>query len=312
MGVFQNNFLVWEFGLFELNMKTRRYIILTLCAVVGLVSCRKSAHLDALGLTVVPVWQDVADEGTKVEDLHLWFYSAADGKLVYESDFDSPEDLANTLFPFPAGKYTVVTAVNLQPSFRVDGAASSEQLLFISPAPATMPQHAFYGAVEFETRGIDDVSRVEVLVPRLMAEVAVELKGAPDGTLLDVKLTDAATAVYPARKSADGSFGMPEDESATIDFPRLSLSSESSRTELMRVMPTASGRDNSHFRLYLYLPNGTILESYIEAPVMLSAGKYLMTLYYSELRAFMHLSSCKINGWTEGWVYSGEILNPNE
>ena len=57
-------------------------------------------------------------------------------------------------------------------------------------------------------------------------------------------------------------------------------------------------------------PEGKMLESYIEAPVMKSGEKYLMSLGYNDIQSFMHLSSCPIEDWTQGWVYEGVITDP--
>ena len=45
---------------------------------------------------------------------------------------------------------------------------------------------------------------------------------------------------------------------------------------------------------------------------MKSGGKYQINLEYEEMKPYMYLTSTKIDDWTEGWIYRGEILNPED
>ena len=77
-------------------------------------------------------------------------------------------------------------------------------------------------------------------------------------------------------------------------------------------MPTANGFLTTRLFIQLTAPGGVVSNYDIEAPIMKSGGKYQINLEYEEMKPYMYLTSMKIDDWIEGWVYRGEILNPED
>ena len=113
------------------------------------------------------------------------------------------------------------------------------------------------------------------------------------------------------RRDPDGVFGLPSDRKSTVALPETAASAGSIEMPTLRLMPTASGQEFSHLRILLSTAEDETFEFRIEAPLMRPAGKYVVTLKYGQMRPYMRLSVHNINDWTEGWIYNGEILDPD-
>ena len=81
-------------------------------------------------------------------------------------------------------------------------------------------------------------------------------------------------------------------------------------TKTMYLMPTCDGVQNTNLFIVLKTPDGNSTRYDLKAPVMKPSGKYIVNLEYSEMKPEMNLTSVKIDDWTEGWVYYGEIFDP--
>lgn len=279
------------------------------------ISCDNDPHEGEHGLAIALGWLDEADKGTNISDLRLWIYKE-NGELVDEYRYDNARDIASRLYELPAGDYVLVAAANLVEPFTMEegignGVKPYEGLMFALSDAAASPAHAYYGVTEVSVQG-DGVEQTSISLRRVLAELDVTIDGVPDGTRLAVSVTDAATAMLPACKDADGEYGVTINRTETVTLPEAVAADGTLSTVTMRLMPTAMDSDRSHLHFQLTLADGTVQEFDADAPVMKPSGKYQVTLQYTDMKPYMQLHPVSISDWTEGWTISGEILNPDE
>lgn len=291
-------------------MKILRYITLASFALCCAASCsRPSAHSDDAGLSVAAFWEDPADGDTEISEVEAWIYGS-DGKLVAESGAADAGSLARKLFRLGAGRYMVVAAVNMIPPFTVSGKEDSWTMQFSMESPVS-DAHAFCGAVEVEMGKSGGTVTAETPMRRMLAELAVEMEGAPEGLALELQVMNASSGVCPAAGTGGGNLVGPSHETAEPELPPYIFRNGNTMTDTYLLMPTADGYESSQFMILMRRQDGTVFESAVASPVMEMAGKYLMRLKYDEMQPFMRLTACSIADWTEGWIYSGEITDPS-
>lgn len=289
--------------------------LLGLCIPALLSSCVNEEHADERGLSVSLSWQDPADEGTEVEDVKLWIY-AADGSLVATDHQGSAQEAARKHFLLPAGEYRILSTTNLLPPFTLGAAsraadAPDEQKISLLDTKEVR-QNAFFGITDVTILDADSYTIVKNPVKGVLAEVSILIEGMPAGAQLAGKIRDAALWIWPMQKDADGEYGKASDETEEVEFSKFELLADGQQAKPVWVMPTGALQKNSHLQLHFRLADGTEMVSEIKAPVMKAGGKYLIQLRYEEIKSYMYLSSIRIDDWTEGWVYNGEILEPEE
>lgn len=126
-------------------------------------------------------------------------------------------------------------------------------------------------------------------------------------------INSLAIGLLLLQKNEDGTFGTASYTKEECDIPlKIAVPGETLKTETLRLMPTANGFHTTKLLIQLTSPEGVVSNYDIEAPVMKSGGKYQINLEYEEMKPYMYLTSTKIDDWTEGWVYRGEILNPED
>lgn len=282
--------------------------ILPILLIAALSACNRSDQEYNKGVAVSAVFSDSEDSTTQPEDLQLWFYNAADGQLIFSSPYENSRELALKVFPLPKGDYTAVLGSNLSSPLIIAGDKTSQGLCY--SLEGLSPRQAFSASKDFTIDTPTKVIEVRMEVQRFLCELAIEIEGAPDGLGLEVESINTAEAFHPALKGDDGSCGLPSASPKQCSIPTFSLSSAATRSQTFILMPTARGREWSFWRIVMKTPEGKILESYIEAPRMNPGGKYLISLEYTEIQSFMHLSPCTIEDWTQGWVYNGVITDP--
>ena len=147
----------------------------------------------------------------------------------------------------------------------------------------------------------------------ILAELTIFIEGVPDNFAMIGKVLNVATGLLPLQKNEDGTFGTASYTKEECDIPlKIAVPGETLTMETLHLMPTANGFHTTKLFIQLISPGGVVSNYDIEAPVMKSGGKYQINLEYEEMKSYMYLTSTKIDDWTEGWVYRGEILNPED
>ena len=290
-----------------------------LCVPCLLASCDHDVH-DGEGdggLSVSLAWADEADEGTEVKDVKTWIVNATDGTQVAQSQHGSAQEMAKERYDLPEGNYRILTTTNLVDPFTISEqtrAVDNINCLAIGLSnPSASPEHAYYGVTDIviDKEDVHYITRSDMR--RILAELTIIIEGVPENTVISGKVLNVATGLLPLQKNEDGTFGTASYTKEECDIPlKIAVSGETLKTETLRLMPTANGFHTTKLFIQLISPDDTVRNYDIEAPIMKSGGKYQINLEYEEMKPYMYLTSTKIDDWTEGWVYRGEILNPGD
>ena len=290
-----------------------------LCVPCLLASCDHDVH-DGEGdggLSVSLVWADEADEGTEVKDVKTWIVNATDGTQVAQSQYGSAQEMAKERYDLPKGNYRILITTNLVDPFTISEqtrAVDNINSLAIGLSdPSASPEHAYYGVTDIviDKEDVHYITRSDMR--RILAELTIVIEGVPENTVISGKVLNVATGLLPLQKNEDGTFGTASYTKEECDIPlKIAVPGETLKTETLRLMPTANGFHTTKLFIQLISPDDTVRNYDIEAPVMKSGGKYQINLEYEEMKPYMYLTSTKIDDWTEGWVYRGEILNPGD
>ena len=302
-------------------MKTKKRFNIWLWVLLGvpclLVSCDHDVH-DGEGdggLSVSLAWADEVDEGTEVEDVKTWIVKATDGTQVAQRQHGSAQEMANEHYDMSEGHYRILTTTNLVEPFTISeqtrAIANMNNLVLGLSNPSASTEHAYYGVTDIviDKEDVHYITRSEMR--RMLAELTLIVEGVPENTVISGKVLNVASGLLPLQKNEDGTFGTATYTKEECDIP-LGIAGHDNRliTETLRLMPTANGFLTTRLFIHLETPDGTVSNCDIEAPVMKSGGKYQINLEYEAMKPYMYLTSTKIDDWTEGWVYRGEILNP--
>ena len=290
-----------------------------LCVPCLLASCDHDVH-DGEGdggLSVSLAWADEADEGTEVKDVKTWIVNATDGTQVAQSQYGSAQEMAKERYDLPEGNYRILTTTNLVDPFTISEQTRAvdniNSLVIGLSDPSASPEHAYYGVTDIviDKENVHYITRSDMR--RILAELTIVIEGVPENTVISGKVLNVATGLLPLQKNEDGTFGTASYTKEECDIPlKIAVPGETLKTETLRLMPTANGFHTTKLFIQLISPDDTVRNYDIEAPVMKSGGKYQINLDYEEMKPYMYLTSTKIDDWTEGWVYRGEILNPGD
>lgn len=290
-----------------------------LCVPCLLASCDHDVH-DGEGdggLSVSLAWADEADEGTEVKDVKTWIVNATDGTQVAQSQYGSAQEMAKERYDLPKGNYRILITTNLVDPFTISEqtrAVDNINSLAIGLSdPSASPEHAYYGVTDIviDKEDVHYITRSDMR--RILAELTIVIEGVPENTVISGKVLNVVTGLLPLQKNEDGTFGTASYTKEECDIPlKIAVPGETLKTETLRLMPTANGFHTTKLFIQLISPDDTVRNYDIEAPVMKSGGKYQINLEYEEMKPYMYLTSTKIDDWTEGWVYRGEILNPGD
>ena len=290
-----------------------------LCVPCLLASCDHDVH-DGEGdggLSVSLAWADEADEGTEVKDVKTWIVNATDGTQVAQSQYGSAQEMAKERYDLPKGNYRILITTNLVDPFTISEqtrAVDNINSLAIGLSdPSASPEHAYYGVTDIviDKEDVHYITRSDMR--RILAELTIVIEGVPENTVISGKVLNVATGLLPLQKNEDGTFGTASYTKEECDIPlKIAVPGETLKTETLRLMPTANGLHTTKLFIQLISTDDTVRNYDIEAPVMKSGGKYQINLEYEEMKPYMYLTSTKIDDWTEGWVYRGEILNPGD
>lgn len=290
-----------------------------LCVPCLLASCDHDVH-DGEGdggLSVSLAWADEADEGTEVKDVKTWIVNATDGTQVAQSQHGSAQEMAKERYDLPEGNYRILITTNLVDPFTISEQTRTvdniNSLAIGLSDPSASPEHAYYGVTDIviDKEDVHYITRSDMR--RILAELTIVIEGVPENTVISGKVLNVATGLLPLQKNEDGTFGTASYTKEECDIPlKIAVPGETLKTETLRLMPTANGFHTTKLFIQLISPDDTVRNYDIEAPVMKSGGKYQINLEYEEMKPYMYLTSTKIDDWTEGWVYRGEILNPGD
>ena len=304
-------------------MKAKRrfniWLWVLLCVPCLLASCDHDVHNgeDEGGLSVSLTWADEADQGTEVKDVKLWIFNADDGSLVEAKHDGSTKEVASQRFALPVGHYQILATTNLIEPFFIGEATRAtlnmNQLMFGLSNPSASPDHAYYGVTDI----VIDKSNVHYITKNemrhILAELTISIEGVPENTAISGKVLNVATGLLPLHKNEDGTFGTASYTKEECDIPlKIAVPGATLKTETLRLMPTANGLHTTKLLIQLISPGVVVSNCDIDAPVMKSGGKYQINLEFEEMKPYMYLTSTKIDDWTEGWIYRGEILNPED
>lgn len=301
--------------IYDMTMRMAARCVAAALATLMLTACSwwgddEDAHNGEGGVSFALTWQDADDGGTAINGVRLWIYKKGGG-LVGEYRYGSAAELANVRINLTKGDYVAVVATNLDSPFSAEDTGGYESLLLALGEASSSPSHAHYATAEFTYSGSGSQTVKEELA-RVMSELTVVIEGAPDGATLTTTVTNASTGVLPAVKDGDGRYGTAAGGQTTDTMPEATAQGGVITTETVRLMPTADGDSSSMLHFTLALANGTVQEFDAEAPQMKPSGKYVITLKYAEMKAWMRIATVTINDWTEGWAISGEITDPDE
>lgn len=282
-----------------------------LSSMFVLAACDNDAHKDENGFTIS---MNIPNDDTS-GDVSLWIYKA-DGALVDEYSYASVNELAQQRYVLPTGNYVLIAANNLVEPFSAEkmtanGIKPYEGLLFKLNNASASPTHAHYG-VQNVAVDAAKASRVDVKMNRILAEVQFTIKGVPaEVTKVDAKITNAATSflpysgqLLPAIEVVD--LGSVTPQNGYVVFP------------LKRVMPVIDmyartvSAAFTRFAFIFHYTDGSTIELTAISPAIESGGSYTPEVVYDIFRPGIEITISTINGWEEGKITEGEILNPME
>ncbi len=289
-------------------MKAKRrfnfWLWVLLCVPCLLASCDHDVH-DGEGdggLSVSLAWADEADQGTEVKDVKLWIFNADDGSLVEEKHYGSTEEVASQRFELPEGRYQILAITNLiEPFFTTDQTRALPNWNNIQIGltnPKDVRNNAYFGVTDVKIDNKEGNYVVQNPIKSVLAELTIIIENIPKGTEMSGKALDCAWCLFPTLKNSDGDYGLPSIEPTEVELPTLLATESTLKSEVIRLMPTIQGSSSSHIYLRLLLPNETLQEFDITAPMMKVGGKYELRFKYEEMRPKMNLQT-GINGWND-------------
>ena len=289
-------------------MKAKRrfniWLWVLLCVPCLLASCDHDVH-DGEGdggLSVSLTWADEADQGTEVKDVKLWIFNADDGSLVEEKHYGSTEEVASQRFELPEGRYQILAITNLiEPFFTTDQTRALPNWNNIQIGltnPKDVRNNAYFGVTDVKIDNKEGNYVVQNPIRSVLAELTIIIENIPKGTEMSGKALDCAWCLFPTLKNSDGEYGLPSIEPTEVELPTLLATESTLKSEVIRLMPTIQGSSASHIYLRLLLPDETLQEFDITAPMMKIGGKYELRFKYEEMRPKMNLQT-GINGWND-------------
>ena len=279
-------------------------------AILGLASCKVNVmHGDtADGMQSVSIELYYAEERQdtpEISDIRILIHKNA---AVQTHRFGEPKELARKCFLLDEGDYRFISVVNLSGSCGIGGADGA--VMSFSDLSAN-PEECFVGTSDARI-GNSGHQLVKSGIAAFFPELTIELAEAEKVTGIEVEFLNMAAGVDLLDIDADG-HGVTTGGTATARrIPTLNSADGTVATDVMRVLPTVSGETFSAIRMTVDMNDGRSMKCSIEAPEMKQGGKYILRLKVSELREYIRVSPCSIEGWTEGWTIDGAVPDPND
>ena len=319
-------------------MKTKIFPLWAVTAMLLLTACYHDQHEETPGeygdqpvgyLTPLLTWDDEADGGTTIDDLHF-IVSGTTGGTGLTHDFNSSASAAEWLQQLPVGEYDLLVTADMDEAHgyvlenaatrgttRADDATGTTALpdtrVSLSD-PSSSPRQSWY-AVTHATVKEEEITVAEFHLQRLLSELSVIVSNVPTGAAITASVERVAHDVLLTHRDGQGRYGVADRE----DFLTVSLGALSAdpadaatlRHDDHTLMPTASGQERCYLSLAVTTPDGTPLTYLADAPRMECGKAYVVELDYLKFRPYMLLEAFTINDWTDGWTISGEIINPD-
>ena len=278
------------------------WLWLLLCIPCLLASCGNDDDEKEKGLSVSLSWANEADKGTEVKDVKLWIFNAGKDSLVEEKHYGSAEEMASQRFQLPEGTYRILTTTNLSEPFFIKEQTRAlscwNNILIGLTNPKDVKNNAYFGVTDVRIDNKEGNYVVQNPVKSVLAELTIIIENVPKGTEMSGKALDAAWCLFPTQKNGDGDYGLPGIEPTEVEMPTILSTGSTLQSEVIRLMPTIQGSQASHIYLRLLLPNATLLEYDITAPVMKAGGKYELRFKLEEMQPKIYLES-DINNWKD-------------
>ena len=280
-------------------------------------------------LTPLLLWEDEADAGAAIDDIR--FTVSGTGGTTVANRFNNTEAAADWLQQLPVGDYDVLVTVDMDEAhgYVLENAATrgttrTDEPTFTTALPDTRvslaepsssPRQSWY-AVTHATVKEDEITVAEFHLQRLLSELSVIVSNVPTGAAITASVERVAHDVLLTHRDGQGRYGVADREDyMTVSLGALAAAPADAATlrhDGHTLMPTAGGQERCYLTLSVTTPDGTRLNFLADAPRMECGKAYVVELDYTKLRPYMLLSAFTINDWTEGWVISGEIINPDE
>lgn len=291
--------------------KTILTIGVALAMLLGLSACDKDAHKNENGLVV----NIVMPGDDAVSDIRLWVYQS-DGLLVDEYHYADNNELSSALFPLASGEYVLITANNFVAPFSTDQAIGNgvkpyEGLAFTLNDTSASPAHAHYGVQRVTVVG-DGITHTEVAMNRILAELQFTIKGVPAEVVkAEAKITNVAKSFLPYSGQLNpytdvADLGSVTPVDGVISFP------------MKRLMPVVKAHSRAGtdavqtlLQFTFQYDDGKAITFNAETSAIENGGTYTPEVVFDVFRPDMTVTITDINGWAEGEMNEGEILNPN-
>lgn len=278
------------------------WLWLLLCIPCLLASCGNDDDEKEKGLSVSLSWANEADKGTEVKDVKLWIFNADKDSLVEEKHYGSTEEMASQRFQLPEGTYRILTTTNLSEPFFIKeqtrALSSWNNILIGLTNPKDVKNNAYFGVTDVKIDNKEGSLVVKNPIRSVLSELTIIIENVPKGTEMNGKALDCAGYLFPTQKNSDGDYGLPGIEPTEVELPTILSTGSTLQSEVIRLMPTIQGSQASHIYLRLLLPNATLLEYDITAPVMKAGGKYELRFKLEEMQPKIYLES-DINNWKD-------------
>lgn len=284
---------------------------IALALLLSLYACDKDAHKDENGLVVniVMPGEDTAS------DIRLWVYKS-NGLFVDEYQYKNNQELSSALFPLTKGEYVLIAATNLVAPFSAsqttaNGVKPYEALAFSLDDASASPAHAHYGVQRVTVVG-DGITHTEVAMNRILAELQFTIKGVPAEVVkAEAKITNVAKSFLPYSGQLNpytdvADLGSVTPVDGVISFP------------MKRLMPVVKAHSRAGtdavptlLQFTFQYDDGKAITFNAETSAIENGGTYTPEVVFDVFRPDMTVTITDINGWAEGEMNEGEILNPN-
>lgn len=316
---------------FSRNVNSIQLWVLLLSALPVMTACDDDSEKEK-GVKIELSWDDVKPEfppdfvgsgdndsaEVEIKEISVWLHPA-DGSPAMEYTFSDRQDLSEQQFELPVGEYRIFSTVNLLPPYideynpmRSRAFTDGKEHFITLEKPNLSPEPAYC----YEDRIViteSGVQTVKVKMKELLAEMTFSIKGVPNGTILKGSVGNATAGIIPKFDETLGEMIAERSELIVpVELP-VTLSTDGIVTiKKFRLLPSVKGATESLIKMMLLYPNTKRNDFEIHAPEMRMGGKYYIVLDFADMTPYMHLTSIRIDKWTEGWTINGEILNPEE